>query len=144
MLISRIFTRSSRLRNALFAVNEYAIKPALPAVEPEAGYSFIELVMLGYFNDVLGGLAFMAYTNLLISLVQPRYRVRNPLLGVAYIFLCGLFWEYASPLFRPDAVADPWDLLAYCTGAVLYWTVVTAWEMARGHGTSGRKDSLSR
>lgn len=124
---------------ALFAANEYLIKPVvlgavsvggLPADGgPAAGLSFVELIILGHFNDFLGGLAFMAYTNLFISLVEPRFRIRNPFIGVAYIFCCGLFWEYAAPLFVPDSVSDPWDVLAYCLGGAAYWAIMAVKKM---------------
>lgn len=138
----------------LFAVNEHLVKPAVlgaaPASESLAegasavGFSYVELIILGYFNDFLGGLAFMAYTNLLISLVQPRYRIRNPLIGIAYIFCCGLFWEYAAPLFVSDSVSDPWDVLAYCLGAVLYWAIVGVKKITCRRAESARKDEPVR
>ena len=134
----------------LFAVNEHLVKPAVLGAAPAseslaegasaAGFSFVELIVLGHFNDFLGGIAFMAYTNLLISLVQPRYRIRNPLIGSAYIFCCGLFWEYAAPLFVPDSVSDPWDVLAYCLGAGMYWVIMGAKQMIRKHAKSAQKE----
>ena len=136
---------------ALFAVNEHLIKPAVLGAASAsgslaeggsaAGFSFAELIVLGHFNDFLGGLAFMAYTNLLISLVEPRFRIRNPFIGVAYIFCCGLFWEYAAPLFVPDSVSDPWDVLAYSLGSVAYWVVRTVGSRRRHAGGAGTIDT---
>ncbi|MFD0703711.1 hypothetical protein [Slackia equolifaciens] len=136
---------------ALFAVNEHLIKPAVLGAASAsgslaeggsaAGFSFAELIILGHFNDFLGGLAFMAYTNLLISLVEPRFRIRNPFIGVAYIFCCGLFWEYAAPLFVPDSVSDPWDVLAYSLGSVAYWVVRTVGSRRRHAGGAGTIDT---
>lgn len=135
---------------ALFAVNEHLIKPAVLGAASAssslaeggsaAGFSFAELIILGHFNDFLGGLAFMAYTNLLISLVEPRFRIRNPFIGVVYIFCCGLFWEYAAPLFVPDSVSDPWDVFAYCLGGATYWAIMGAKKMIQKRTKSAQKD----
>ena len=32
--------------------------------------------------------------------------------------LCGLFWEYVSPLLISGSVSDPLDLLAYLAGGL--------------------------
>lgn len=117
---------------ALFAINEHLVKPAALSTAfasgvlanggaLAAGFSFAKAVVLGHLNDFLGGFAFLAYTNLLIALVQPRYRICRFSVALAYIFCCGLFWEYAAPLFVPDSVSDPWDVLAYCMGGAAYW-----------------------
>ena len=37
----------------------------------------------------------------------------NVCMAVAFLLLCGLFWEYVSPLLIPGSVSDPLDLLAY-------------------------------
>ena len=123
---------------ALFAVNEHLVKPvALGAVLADgmfagnealaAGFSFMKAVVLGHLNDFLGGIAFLAYTNLLIALVQPRYRIRRFYVAMIFIFCCGLFWEYAAPLFVPDSVSDLWDVLAYCLGGAAYWAITKMW-----------------
>ena len=115
----------------LFAINEHAIKPVVSGAELAAGYSFAKLLLLGYFNDFLGGVAFLAYTNLLLALVRPRWMIRRLPVAVVYIFLCGLFWEYVAPLVVPDSVSDPWDVFAYCVGAVAYWGILLGFRHAK-------------
>lgn len=76
-----------------------------------------------HFNDFLGGMAFIAYANLLISLVRPEVRFKKLTSMLVFIFLCGLFWEYVAPLFISKSVSDPLDLIAYIAGALAYWLV---------------------
>ena len=37
------------------------------------------------------------------------------------MFCCGVFWEYVTPLFRVETVSDPFDILTYIVGGILYW-----------------------
>lgn len=97
----------------LFCLNNQVIKEAL------AG-TFAGDFFKNYFNDVLGGIAFLAYTNIVVGLVRPTLRLRRLASIAAYLFLCGLFWEYAAPLFVAGSVSDPWDIVCYVVGGVGY------------------------
>ena len=35
---------------------------------------------------------------------------------LALALVCGLFWEYITPLYLPRSVSDPWDILAVLLG----------------------------
>ena len=76
-----------------------------------------------YFNDILAGIAFMAYVNPLLALVKPSKMIKSPLVTLVFIFCCGLFWECAAPLFVSDSVGDPLDLASYVLGGCAYWTI---------------------
>jgi len=72
-----------------------------------------------YFHDILAGILIVSLTNLLLK------QLRLPPLGSfgtvsCFVLLCGLFWEYVTPLYLPRAVSDPWDLLAYWGGGLIY------------------------
>lgn len=106
----------------LFEANEYLVKP---------WHSSSDGGLMGYLiqchaNDVLGGIAFLAYSNLLIDLVKPDVRFKRLPTVLVFIFLCGLFWEIAAPAFVAESVGDPIDLLAYMLGGCLYWLLNTA------------------
>jgi len=101
---------------ALFAVNTYLFKPFLVA---DSG--ILSAFLCNYANDVLGGFSFAAYTNVLFDAVKPEYRLRSLLAVLAYIFLCGLFWEFAAPLFIAHSVSDWFDVAAYVAGGFVYW-----------------------
>ncbi|MEC4183914.1 hypothetical protein VJ918_03740 [Adlercreutzia sp. R21] len=107
-----------------FCGNEYALKPFAAAVFPDSPVAYLVQCHL---NDFLGGAAFLAYTNMLLDLVRPDMRIRRLTTSVVYLFLCGIFWEYAAPLFVKASTADPLDLLAYMTGAAAYWLAGSPW-----------------
>lgn len=76
----------------------------------------------GHLNDVLCGLTFMAYTNCLFDAVRPTARIRSPWVTAAYMFCCGLFWEFVAPLLKPSTT-DWADVVSYVVGALLYWLI---------------------
>ncbi len=98
---------------ALFFLNDLVLKDLLS--QTVFGWLF-----KNYFNDVLAGLAFMAYTNVLLALFRPKGRIACLRFAIPYIFACGLFWEFAAPLFVAGSVGDPWDLFAYVVGGIVY------------------------
>lgn len=106
---------------ALFYLNDLALKPWLLALPLDGGAAFFRALMVGHFNDLLAGVAFLAYVNALLDAVKPEVRFRSLASDVVFIFFCGLFWECAAPLFVQGSVGDPWDLLAYVAGGVVYW-----------------------
>ena len=101
-----------------FYGNEHGLKPFAVAAFPGSPATYLVQCHL---NDFLGGAAFLAYTNLLLDLVRPDMRIRRLTTSLVYLFFCGLFWEYAAPLFIKASTADPLDLVAYMTGAATYW-----------------------
>lgn len=107
----------------LFVVNAYLVKPIL-----NDGDGVVYLFFANYANDVLGGLAFLAYTNLLFDLVKKKYRIVRVKVGLGYIFLCGLVWECVTPLFVGRSVSDWIDILAYLAGASLYYAASSAYQ----------------
>lgn len=83
--------------------------------------------LLGYllrchFNDYLGGIAFAAYLNLVISFSRwPHLRLHTPLQFAAAGLLCGLVWEGITPLFLSSSTGDWLDVAAYVLGMLTYW-----------------------
>lgn len=59
----------------------------------------------------------LSLANLLLSAgrLPPLTKV---LPAAAFLLLCGLFWEYVSPLLVSGSVSDPLDLLAYLAGGL--------------------------
>lgn len=72
-----------------------------------------------YANDLFAGLAMVAWTDLLLELgrLPP---IRSWRQTVPLLFLCGLVWEVLAPMWKPGAVFDPWDFLAYQAGGILW------------------------
>ena len=44
--------------------------------------------------------------------------------ALAFLLLCGAFWEGVTPLYLPRSVGDPWDVAAVALGGTLLfpWT----------------------
>lgn len=82
----------------------------------------IKWFISSYFNDIIGGITFMAYTNLVLSF---RNIIMSKLWQIELLmFSCGLFWEFITPLYRVDTVSDIWDIFAYMLGGILYWVII--------------------
>lgn len=82
----------------------------------------IRWFMTCYFNDTIGGITFMAYCGL----VFEHYHRRMTKLWQIILLMasCGFFWEYITPLFRTNTISDPWDILAYVFGSIIYWLIM--------------------
>ncbi|WP_329385511.1 hypothetical protein [Anaerofustis butyriciformans] len=74
-----------------------------------------------YFNDIIGGAVFIAYCNIILSLNKKK--VLSLCKIELFLFICGVFWEYITPIYRVDTVSDIWDIAAYMIGGILYWLI---------------------
>ena len=72
-----------------------------------------------YANDICAGAAILAWLDLLLSL-GGRPPLRTLGAAILFLFACGLVWEVLAPLWKPGAVFDPWDLMAYQVGGLLW------------------------
>lgn len=76
-----------------------------------------------YANDLWAGAAILAWTDLLLDWggLPSLNRLRHT---VPLLLACGLAWEVLAPLWKPGAVFDPWDFLAYQLGGLCWlWAV---------------------
>lgn len=112
---------------ALFYANSLVVIKWLAEMFPESIAAYVAQCHL---NDLLGGLAFMCYANILISLVKPEVRFKTLKATIIFMTLCGIFWEYVAPLFIVASTSDPFDILAYVLGATLYWYLSTTFARA--------------
>ena len=84
--------------------------------------SWLKWFMTCYFYDLVGGITFIAYCNSVFYYYKGMiYRLWQIEL---LLFLCGVFWEYITPLFRTDTVSDPYDIVAYMCGGFIYWIIM--------------------
>lgn len=82
---------------------------------------FLYWFMNCYFNDFVGGVTFITYTNIVLS-----YKKIAPLSLPKILLLllfCGFCWEVITPLFKKNSVLDIWDFVAYEAGGILYWMI---------------------
>lgn len=75
-----------------------------------------------YFNDIIGGITFIAYCNIIFDYYNKK--MANLWQTEFLLFCSGLFWEYITPLFRPNTVTDILDIIAYMIGGLLYWLII--------------------
>ncbi|MCZ2257801.1 hypothetical protein [Sporosarcina sp. G11-34] len=98
----------------LYIVNRLYLKNVL-------GWSFIQ----NHFNDVLAGMLIVAVVNVLAMLGDQRKLLLIRFMRILlFTFVCGLFWEYVTPLYVSYSVSDRFDVLAYMTGGLLYWGII--------------------
>lgn len=92
-----------------YLLNRLWLARALP------GWTFLRC----YANDLWAGAAILAWTDLLLGWGRlPRLnRLRQT---VPLLLACGLIWEVLAPLWKPGAVFDPWDFLAYQLGGLCW------------------------
>ena len=87
----------------------------------KATFGTAYLFFTGHFNDLICPLLFLSYTNLLLNFVNRRV---SGLIGIILLcFLCGFIWEFIAPVLKKDSVADICDLLCYCIGGGMYWSI---------------------
>lgn len=79
-------------------------------------HGFLHRLLSGYFADFLAGgmMVIILFTALHLAHRKPP----KPLSCLALALVCGLFWEYVTPLYLPRAVSDPRDILAVLLGGV--------------------------
>ena len=78
-----------------------------------------------YLNDVLAGILIVGIVNILSIYGNQRrlLLIKLPRILI-FTFLCGMFWEYVTPLYIHYSVSDPIDVVAYMFGGFCYWIMV--------------------
>ena len=76
----------------------------------------------GYLNDLFAPIFLLAYSNVLLSRIN--HRIHKLWQMLILIGVAGIVWEYLAPLVKPSSISDPYDLVCYFVGAVLYWILL--------------------
>lgn len=80
-------------------------------------YGIIHDVCCNYLNDIICPIMLLAYCNIIL----PDGKKINRLgMMIVFLFLVGIFWEFVSPLYKSNAVADWWDIVCYLIGGMIY------------------------
>lgn len=101
-----------------YLVNRWRLIPAT------AGW--LNWFLVCYANDVAAGAAILAWTDLLLDWGRLP-RLHSWRRTVPFLLACGLVWEVLAPLWKPGAVFDFWDLVAYQAGGSV-WLVFSRWK----------------
>lgn len=113
---------TNRIKAIIFAIGLSTIciinKVKIIIVENE----YIKCFLNSYLNDILGTIVFMLYLSIVLSFLNIKFTIK--LIHIeSTVLISGLLWEYLTPLYRSDTVSDPFDLLAYIGGGLLFWYV---------------------
>jgi hypothetical protein len=41
--------------------------------------------------------------------------------------LSSFVWEFIAPIFKPNSISDPIDILFYFIGTMVYWIIYKMW-----------------
>lgn len=92
-----------------YIFNTYLIKPNISI-----------LFFHYYFNDILAGILFISYVNLILILCRFSYRIKShPLHCLLLMLLIGCIWESDLGFLGIHNTSDPWDILCYLTGTII-------------------------
>lgn len=76
-----------------------------------------------YFADFLAGGLMLCILNLAL-MAAKRPPVRRLWTAAGFALVCGLFWEYMTPLYLARSVSDPWDVAAATLGGIVMWLIL--------------------
>jgi len=105
---------------ALYCSNRFILKPL-------SQQGIIGNILRNHFNDYLGAIVFLAYTNILVVCAgYPAKRINSFIPILCLGLLCAIVWEGLLPLILPYSTADFLDCIAYLLGAITYWVINNA------------------
>lgn len=76
-----------------------------------------------YFNDIFGSTIFLLFLNLVHSFLIKKNVVSFYHVELLML-ICGVLWEFLTPLYRSDTTTDIIDIFAYLLGGVIYWYIL--------------------
>ena len=112
----------------LYGLNRFLLIPVLNSTVQNlqgSGEAVSELLLRflsGYGADVLAGAWILCFLNLLL-VWSGRKPVRCMVAAMLFVFGCGIFWEYITPLYLSRTVSDSVDVAAYLVGGCVYMLI---------------------
>ena len=112
----------------LYGLNRFLLIPVLNSTVQNlqgSGAAVSELLLRflsGYGADVLAGAWILCFLNLLL-VWSGRKPVRCMVAAMLFVFGCGIFWEYITPLYLSRTVSDSVDVAAYLVGGCVYMLI---------------------
>lgn len=112
---------NSRRSNLALSVSIIVLYFLNRLVSPILPPSLFKLFLACYFNDMLCGFLIVAYSNFILSFYRGNFYLRKLWHIGLLVLVCGLFWEFVTPVFRQSSIGDPLDIVAYLAGGGVYW-----------------------
>ncbi len=79
-----------------------------------------ELFCRNHFGDLMGGILFPSYVNLILSFSKSNRRIAGLRDSLLIGCLCAFSWELVAPSVFAFSTADPIDALLYIAGTVFH------------------------
>ena len=109
--------------SGLYALNRLLLIPQLERfAERMQDAEALHRFFAGYGADILAGAWILCFLNLLLAW-SGRRTTRRMMPAVLFVFGCGIFWEYITPLYLNRAFSDPLDIAAYLLGGCIYMVI---------------------
>ena len=109
--------------SGLYALNRFLLIPKLERfAERMQDAEALHRFFASYGADILAGAWILCFLNLLLAW-SGRRTTRRMMPTVLFVFGCGIFWEYITPLYLSRAVSDPLDIAAYLLGGCIYMVI---------------------
>lgn len=74
-----------------------------------------------YFNDLMAPMFMLSYSNILLGTIGRRISKLTHIFE--FCLVIGSIWEFVAPLMKKGAVWDPFDILCYMLGGIIYWVL---------------------
>ena len=101
------------LSSSLYLLNNILIKSLTENIH------YLHYFMKNYFNDTLVGIFGPAIVNLTLMLLFNKDKLKKHQI-ILYLLLFGLCWEYGISFLIRSAIIDPFDILAYVFGGIIF------------------------
>ncbi len=74
-----------------------------------------------YLSDLMAPIAVFSASNIVFAFAGFQLRKLLPMMG--FCVVAASVWEFVAPLFIPESVSDPLDVIVYFAGGILYWLI---------------------
>ena len=78
-----------------------------------------------YLNDFVGGVFYIAILNTIFYYFMNKNSITSLIYIEIVLLICGIVWEYITPLFRKNTVSDIVDIFVYMFSGVTYWLCIS-------------------
>ena len=109
--------------SGLYALNRFLLIPQLERFAEQIQIAeALHRFFAGYGADILAGAWILCFLNMLLAW-SGRGTIRRMMPAFLFVFGCGIFWEYITPLYLSRSVSDPLDIAAYLLGGCIYMVI---------------------
>lgn len=97
----------------IYLINNYFLKSYTSGI--------LNYFCICYLNDLICPLLLLSYSNILLLAVHKEINTFTE--AVFICFLCGLVWEFLTPVLKSNSTTDLFDIFCYCLGGMMYISI---------------------